>query len=251
MGNNTLTQSPKGGAMRSRRTRILLAFFVIVAALAVVRYLTLPPHPDSLEALNVEQDDYNTLVVDGKPQHGIVTHRTLNGLLIHLKKTPGGYEPIMGVYDNAEGARVHVENKNGIIAVHTHSLIPEYQLGVIRLGGMDAMMKQIPPEHYDKGPSRFLLHFVRRFKEGDLYGRVVYRGEVLAEGQEAVTLNSFNRGLVFEPAMVSYPKGSELCIRFKLNGQVTEASFPVHELPPRETVSRTLFLEEGETPRFE
>lgn len=236
--------------MKSKRTLILLALFLVVASLAAVRHVC-HEHPDSLAALKKRHDDYKPLVLDGVEQPGMVTHRALNGLLIHLRQTPDGYEPLLGVYMNAEGAKVHVENKNGIVAVHTHALIPEYELGSAELGGIDAAMKQIPPENYDKGPSRFLLRFVKRFKQGRLFGHVEHEGKVLAEEQEAVTLNSNNRGLVFPNAYPEYPTGSELHVRFELDGKRTLAVFPLHELPPRETLSRTLFMDKGQKPRLE
>ena len=221
-----------------------------VTSLAAVRHLTYK-HPDSMDILRSGCDDYAPLVLNGVKQPRMVTHRMLNGLLVHLKKTPHGYEPVLGVYMNAEGARVHMEDKNGIAAVHSHTLIPEYELGSATLAGIQATMRQIPPGHYEKGPSRFLLRFAKRFKKGRLFGHMEHAGKIIAVEQEAIVLNSNHRGLVFPNAFTDYPKGSELHVRFELDKTKTTAVFPFHELPPKETLSRTLFQEKGARPRFE
>ena len=236
--------------MKSKRTLILFVLFLAAAGLAAVRQMP-HEHPDAMSVLRSGCDDYAPLVRDGEAQPGIYTHRMLNGLLIHVRKTSDGYEPILGVYMNAEGAKVHVENKNGIAAVHTHALIPEYVLGRTTMGGINASMKQIPPDRYDKGPSRFLLRFAKRYTKGRLFGHVEHEGEIIAAEQEATELNSNHRGLIFPNPYTDFPAGSQLCVRFELDGQATEATFPVHDLPPRETLSRTLFLKEDTKPRFE
>lgn len=238
--------------MKSKRTIILLIIFIAITIAAVIVNTRDQLHPDSLEALRKKHDDYTPLVVNGEVREGIVTHRALNGLMIHLKETPNGYEPILGIYENAEGAKVHVEDKNGIMTVHTHSYLEKYELGRTVLHDIKAVMTQMPPDQYYKGPSIFLLGFRKQMTQGTVTGEIRHDGRLLTKNQTGVLLaNKRFRRLSFEKGFPDYPKGSILHIRFELDGKVAEAEFPVHELPPAETVSRQHFKDPDEKPRFD
>jgi hypothetical protein len=226
--------------MKSKRTIILLVLFVAVSALSAARYALKQPHPESLAGLRAGHDDYKPLMMDGAPVPGWVTYRMENGLLIHLEEKGDVYEPKIGVYTNADGARVHVQLIEGFVAVHTHGYIPEYELGTANLHGIDCKIVQLPPDHVDLGPSRFVVRFSRKVKEGRFLGRVEHGERVVMPEIESRVVNSRNRLLSFDRAYPEYPEGAEIRVRLEMNGKSEDAHFPLHELPPRETLSRSL-----------
>jgi len=226
--------------MKSKRTAILLVLLIAAWGVAAARYAWQQPHPESLVGLRAGHDDYKPLVMNGTPVPGWVTHRMENGLLIHLEEKGDGYEPKIGVYTNADGARVHTQLFKGFVFVHTHGHIPEYELGTASLHGMACKIVQLPPDHVDRGPSRFVVRFPRKTDKGRFLGRIEHEGSIVLPEIESEIVNSRNRLLSFEKAFPEYPKGAQIHMRLEIDGRSDEAHFPLHELPPRETLSRSL-----------
>jgi hypothetical protein len=123
--------------------------------------------------------------------------------------------------------------------VHTHAAIPSYELGTNNFGEVTAKIVQIPPEHYDKGPSKFVMRLNKKFIEGIFKGTIEHNGKEICNEVKNTIINSRNRMLTFPKAYTEYPKGAVIRVSFENNGSKTEIKYPLHELPPRNTLSRS------------
>jgi hypothetical protein len=226
--------------MNTKRLGIMLGLLVVIAGAAVTRLVNRTYPTDSMQAVRAGQGEFKPLVLKGQAKPNWYAYRLQNGLRVHVEKKGRRYEPRLGVYFNVDGAKVHVQERKGFLSAHTHARVPKYVLGKVKVFGAKYSIDQIPPDQYYKGPSRFAVRSRHKLDNVAISGFVEHNQQKLTEelGERA---NSRSYLLAFPKAFPDYPKGAQLVVRFKLDGQEQVEKFPVHELPDPKTLSRSLF----------